>query len=120
MAFGEKHRILGVPAKNQLVTNIKNTIWGFKRLLGRRWGEPQVMEQLKEFPFEVVPSAEGNGNLAVKVKYLGEPATFTMEQITAMLLTKLKETTETAISAKISDCVVSVCYSFLLKFIGFD
>lgn len=110
MAFGEKQRILGVAAKNQLVTNIKNTIWGFKRFLGRRFDDPYVQEEMKRLPFKVV--AHKYGSVGVKVKYLGEEQVFSMEQIAGMLFTKLKETTEAALQTKISDCVFSVggCY----------
>jgi heat shock protein len=112
VAFGEKQRILGVAAKNQLVTNIKNTIWGFKRFLGRRFDDPFVQEEIKRLPFKVVPHPQ-TGGVAVQVKYMGEDHVFSMEQIAGMLLTKLKDTTEAALQTKISDCVLSVCANLI-------
>ncbi|OXA61158.1 heat shock 70 kDa protein 4L [Folsomia candida] len=107
VAFGEKNRILGVAAKNQLVTNIKNTIWSFKRFLGRRFDDPYVQEEIKRMPFKVVAHPQ-SGGVAVQVRYLGEERVFSMEQIAAMLFTKLKETTEAGLKTRISDCVFSV------------
>jgi heat shock protein len=107
VAFGEKQRILGVAAKNQLVTNIKNTVYSFKRLLGRPFEDPEVQAIAPQFPYQLVKDPKFGG-VSVKVRYLGQEETFTVEQITAMLFTKLKESTEIAIKAKVSDCVISV------------
>lgn len=106
VAFSGKNRILGVAAKNQMFTNTKNTIYGFKRLLGRKYNDPQVQQELKSLPFKV--TQQSDGNLGIHVQYLGEEHTFTPEQITAMLFTKLKDISETALQTVINDCVISV------------
>lgn len=106
VAFSGKNRILGVAAKNQLVSNTKNTFFGFKRLLGRKFKDPFVQQELKSLPFKVVETA--NGNIGMVATYLDEQHTFTPEQITAMLFTKLKEISEIALKAKVNDCVISV------------
>nr|CAD7396596.1 unnamed protein product [Timema poppensis] len=106
VAFTGKNRILGVAAKNQMVTNMKNTIYGFKRLLGRKFSDPFVQKELQFLPFKVVQQA--GGSIGIKANYLGEEQVFSPEQITAMLFTKLKDTAETALKTKVNDCVISV------------
>lgn len=106
VAFGEKSRILGVAAKNQQITNLKNTVFGFKRLLGRKFNDPDVKEEMKHSPFTVDELKDGS--IGIKVQYLGKSHTFNVEQITAMLFTKLKETAESSLKIKVTDCVISV------------
>lgn len=106
VAFSGRNRILGVAAKNQMVTNMKNTIYGFKRLLGRKYNDPQVQREIKMLPFKVTQQADGN--IGIHVQYLGEEHIFSPEQITAMLFTKLKDISETALQTIVNDCVISV------------
>ncbi|XP_013134636.1 PREDICTED: heat shock 70 kDa protein 4, partial [Papilio polytes] len=106
VAFSPKNRILGVAAKNQMVTNMKNTVFGFKRLLGRKFSDPHVQKELKHFPFKV--EQRGDGGIGIRVNYLGEDNVFSPEQITAMLFTKLKDIAATALQTQINDCVISV------------
>jgi len=65
VAFSGKNRILGVAAKNQMVTNMKNTIHCFKRLLGRKYNDPHVQQELKYLPFSVIQ--QPNGGIGIKV-----------------------------------------------------
>uniref|UniRef100_A0A1B6C8J9 Uncharacterized protein n=3 Tax=Clastoptera arizonana TaxID=38151 RepID=A0A1B6C8J9_9HEMI len=106
VAFSGRNRILGVAAKNQTVTNMKNTIFDFKRLLGRKWSDPFVQQEMKRLPYQIIQ--QPNGGIGIKVHYLDEDHVFSPEQITAMLLTKLKETSEIALKTKVNDCVISV------------
>ncbi|CAG0894734.1 unnamed protein product [Darwinula stevensoni] len=106
VAFGENTRILGVAAKNQMVTNMKNTIWGFKKLLGRSFRSPLVQKEVQAFPFPVIEMPDGS--IGVRVYYGGEEQTFSIQQVTAMLFTKLKEIAEAALHTKVCDCVISV------------
>jgi len=106
VAFSGKNRILGVAAKNQTVTNMKNTIHGFKRLLGRKINDPHVQNELKHLPYKVTPKEDGS--IGIQVNYMDEVHTFTPEQITAMLFTKLKDVSEQALKTKVNDCVISV------------
>ncbi|CAN8005972.1 unnamed protein product [Ixodes hexagonus] len=110
VAFGEKTRDLGVSAKNKQVTNLKNTIFGFKRLQGRKIHDPQVKHESTFLPYTLVDL--GGGRVGVKVRYLGEEQSFSVSQVTAMLFTKLKEVAETALRIKVNDCVVSVPHFF--------
>lgn len=106
VAFSGKNRILGVAAKNQMVTNMKNTIFGFKRLLGRKFNDPQVQKEKRFLPYNI--TAQPDGSIGIHVQYLGEEHIFSPEQITAMLFTKLKEISETALQTAVNDCVISV------------
>lgn len=106
VAFGEKQRDLGVSAKNKQNTNIKSTVYGFKRLIGRKMRDPQVQAESTFLPYQLVEL--NNGEIGVVVRYLGEETQFSAHQITAMLFTKLKETAETALKIKVNDCVISV------------
>lgn len=106
IAFASKNRILGVAAKNQQVTNMKNTVYSLKRLLGRQYNDPHVQHEMKHLPFNIVPNRDGS--IGIKVHYLGEEHIFTPEQCTAMLLTKLKDTSAVALQTQVNDCVISV------------
>lgn len=106
VAFSPRNRIIGVAAKNQMVTNMKNTVHGFKRLLGRSIDDPFVKQELKHLNFGVVKC--DNNKIGINVNYLNEQQTFSVEQITGMLLTKLKEISEVTLKTKVNDCVISV------------
>ncbi|KAF5284581.1 hypothetical protein FQR65_LT02407 [Abscondita terminalis] len=106
IAFSGKNRILGVAAKNQQVTNMKNTVYGLKRLLGRKYHDPQVQREKQFLPFRVLETS--TGFVGIKVNYLNEEHTFSPEQCLAMLLTKLKDISATALQTQVNDCVISV------------
>ncbi|KAG7206377.1 hypothetical protein KM043_003742 [Ampulex compressa] len=106
VAFSGKTRIIGVAAKNQMVTNMKKTFHGFKRLLGRKYNDPQVQRELQSLSFKT--SQQADGGIGLHVPYLDEEHVFTPEQITAMLFTKLKDISETALQTAVNDCVISV------------
>lgn len=65
VAFSGKNRILGVAAKNQQVTNMKNTVYGLKRLLGRKFRDPHVQREVQWLPFNILE--DRNGNIGIKV-----------------------------------------------------
>lgn len=106
ISMGERSRFLGTAAKNQMITNHKNTIWGWKRLIGKKFHDPVVQNELGHLPYEVVEGPEGSVN--VRVTYQKKERIFSPEQLTAMMLTKLKETAESALKSVVSDCVISV------------
>ncbi|XP_031630545.1 heat shock 70 kDa protein 4 isoform X2 [Contarinia nasturtii] len=106
VAFAGKKRVLGVAAKNQQVTNMKNTVSNFKRLLGRKFNDPAIQDELKALPYRV--EALPNGGIGIRVSYMEQEHVFTPEQVTAMLFTKLKETCETALKKPMKDCVITV------------
>lgn len=65
VAFSDKNRILGVAAKNQQVTNMKNTVYGLKRLLGRKFQDPHVQREIQSLPFNILE--DKSGNIGIKV-----------------------------------------------------
>ncbi len=58
MAFGPKRRLMGQSAKNQHTLNFKNTIYGFRELLGRKYSDPYVQQEIKLLPFSIVPQKD--------------------------------------------------------------
>lgn len=99
-------RLLGDAAKNQASSNASNTIFDAKRLIGRKFTDPVVQEEMKTFPFKVV--SHSSGNCGIEVEYKGENKTFTAEEISAMILTKMKETAESFLGEKVTDAVITV------------
>jgi len=97
---------LGVAAQNQIITNLKNSVYGFKRLLGRRAGDPLVQHEKKHLHYNIETNA--NGEIGIRVHYKDQEHSFTPEQITAMLFTKLKDIAEKGLQTKVNDCVISV------------
>lgn len=109
ISFCEKNRLQGAAAKQQVISNVKNTVWGWKRLLGRKFNDPVVQKERKHLPYELVEMADGE--VGIKVRYMNEPTVFTPQQVTAMLLSKLKDISEVNLKTKIVDIVLSVpCY----------
>ncbi|XP_063285533.1 heat shock protein 105 kDa isoform X2 [Pelobates fuscus] len=106
VSFGTKNRTIGVAAKNQMVTNANNTVSSFKRFHGRAFNESFVQREKNNLPYQLVTMR--NGGVGVKVMYMENEHLFSVEQITAMLLTKLKETAESNLKKPVTDCVISV------------
>nr|XP_061792694.1 heat shock 70 kDa protein 4-like isoform X2 [Nerophis lumbriciformis] len=109
VSFGPRNRSIGAAAKSQVVTNCKNTVQGFKRFHGRAFSDPFVQRLKSSLVYDVAQMP--TGTTGIKVMYMEEEKVFSIEQVTAMLLTKLKETAESALKKPVADCVVSVpCY----------
>lgn len=105
VAFSDTERLIGDAAKNQAAMNPKNTVFDAKRLIGRRFDDPEVIEDAKHYPFKVIN--EGN-KPAIEVEYKGETKTFTPEEISSMVLTKMKDTAEAYLGTEVKDAVVTV------------
>lgn len=110
MAFDGRKRIIGVAAKNQQVTNMKNTVTNVKRLLGRKFDDPYVQHELKNIPTKV--EAMPDGGIGFRVSYLDKEQLFTPEQLTAMLFTKLKDTSSHALQAQVLYWIYLYSYLF--------
>ncbi|XP_077448573.1 heat shock 70 kDa protein 4a [Stigmatopora argus] len=109
VSFGQRNRFIGAAAKSQVVTNCKNTAQGFKRFHGRPFSDPYVQSVKSNLVYDLAQMPSGSTGL--KVMYLEEEKLFSMEQVSAMLLTKLKETAESDLKKPVADCVISVpCY----------
>lgn len=94
-------RLVGLLAKRQAVTNPENTLNSIKRLIGRRWDDPEVQRDLKVFPFKLVQSGQG-----VKVVMSGKE--YSPQEISAMVLQKLKTDAEERLGEKITEAVITV------------
>ncbi|VTJ78992.1 Hypothetical predicted protein [Marmota monax] len=106
ISFGSKNRTIGVAAKNQQITHANNTVSNFKRFHGRTFNDPFIQKEKENLSYDLVPMK--NGGVGIKVMYMDEEHLFSVEQITAMLLTKLKETAENNLKKPVTDCVISV------------
>jgi len=110
VSYTNKLRFQGHAAKQQEITNNKNTLSGFKRFLGRRINDAQVKNELSYQQLRIGTNGQDD-KVVFNVDYLNETRTFTPEQLTATFLNKLKSISETNLNAKVVDCVISVpCY----------
>ncbi|KAG0672842.1 Heat shock protein SSA1 [Kluyveromyces marxianus] len=105
VAFTDTERLIGDAAKNQAAMNPANTVFDAKRLIGRNFSDAEVQGDIKHFPFKVV---EVSGKPQIQVEYKGETKVFTPEEISSMILTKMKETAESYLGCKVNDAVVTV------------
>lgn len=105
VSFNETERLIGDGAKNQASMNPENTIFDAKRLIGRKFDDPAVQNDIKNFPFNVV--SEDN-KPKIQATYKNELKTFQPEEISSMVLTKMKETAESYIGEKVTDAVITV------------
>merc|ERR1712107_606818 len=106
VAFTDTERLIGDAAKNQVAMNPNNTIFDAKRLIGLNFDDETVQKDLKLWPFKVVKESFGKPKLEVEFKC--ENKTFTPEEISAMILTKMKETAEAHLGHSVRDAVVTV------------
>ena len=106
VGFSDTERMIGDAAKNQAAANPKNTVFDAKRLIGRRFSEPSTQSDLKHFPFKVVPD-EGDKPV-IEVEYKGEQKRFLPEEISSMVLVKMKEVAEAYLGETVTDAVITV------------
>ncbi|GJN31056.1 hypothetical protein PR202_gb19410 [Eleusine coracana subsp. coracana] len=106
VGFGKIQTFVGDAALNQAALNPANTVFEIKRLIGRRFNDEPVKEDMKLWPFKVVSGPEDR--LMVAVQYEGEEKTFTPEEISAMVLTKMKETAEVYLGTTVKNAVITV------------
>ena len=104
MGFGPKSRYTGEAAKNQEISNLKNTVSSLTRLAGRSLKDPDVQI---EKDYVSAPLVDINGQVGVEVSYLGKKEQFTATQLVAMFLTKVKATASTELKLPVSDVVLS-------------
>ncbi|XP_050686611.1 heat shock 70 kDa protein cognate 4 [Eriocheir sinensis] len=105
VAFTDTERLIGDAAKNQVAMNPNNTVFDAKRLIGRKFDDTTVQSDMKQWPFTVV--SEG-GKPKISVEYKGENKKFFPEEISSMVLIKMKETAEAYLGGAVKDAVVTV------------
>merc|ERR1712123_350708 len=105
VAFTDTERLIGDAAKNQVAMNPENTIFDAKRLIGRNFSDSAVQSDMKHWPFKVISVG---GKPMLKVEYKTEEKDFTPEEISSMVLTKMKETAESYLGHEVKDAVVTV------------
>ncbi|GAD97314.1 molecular chaperone Hsp70 [Paecilomyces variotii No. 5] len=105
VAFTDTERLIGDAAKNQVAMNPSNTVFDAKRLIGRKFADAEVQADMKHFPFKVV---DKNGKPVVEVEFKGETKQFTPEEISSMVLTKMRETAESYLGGTVNNAVVTV------------
>ncbi|KAJ3665764.1 hypothetical protein Zmor_001239 [Zophobas morio] len=105
VAFTDTERLIGDAAKSQVAMNPKNTVFDAKRLIGRKFDDSKIQEDLKHWPFTVV---NDGGKPKIQVEYKGEVKKFAPEEISSMVLTKMREIAETYLGDKVVDAVITV------------
>uniref|UniRef100_A0A8C8VPK6 Heat shock protein 70 n=1 Tax=Pelusios castaneus TaxID=367368 RepID=A0A8C8VPK6_9SAUR len=105
VAFTDTERLIGDAAKNQVAMNPTNTVFDAKRLIGRRYDDPVVHADMKHWPFQVI---NDGGRPKVQVEYKGETKTFYAEEISSMVLTKMKEIAEAYLGKTVTNAVITV------------
>ena len=106
VAFTDDERLVGDAAKNQTAMNPTNTVFDAKRLIGRKFSDEKVQDDMKDWSYKVVP---GIGDKPmINVDFHGETKQFAPEEISSMVLTKMKETAESYLGAAVKDAVVTV------------
>ncbi|KAK7092441.1 heat shock cognate 71 kDa protein [Littorina saxatilis] len=105
VAFTDTERLIGDAAKNQVAMNPENTIFDAKRLIGRRFDDTAVQSDMKHWPFHVM---NDGGKPRLQVEYKGENKTFFPEEISSMVLVKMKETAQAYLGKTVTDAVVTV------------
>jgi len=105
VAFTDTERLIGDAAKNQVAMNPHNTVFDAKRLIGRKFGDAEVQADMKHFPFKIIDRA---GKPVIEVEFKGEKKVFTPEEISSMVLTKMREIAESYLGGTVNNAVVTV------------
>ncbi|XP_050312207.1 heat shock protein 70 A1-like [Anthonomus grandis grandis] len=105
VAFTDTERLIGDAAKNQVAMNPANTVFDAKRLIGRKFDDPKIQQDIKHWPFKVVSDA---GKPKIEVEHKGEKKRFSPEEISSMVLSKMKEIAEAYLGQSIKDAVITV------------
>ncbi|GMY35599.1 heat shock 70 kDa protein [Fagus crenata] len=106
VAFTDTERLIGDAAKNQVAMNPRNTVFDAKRLIGRRFSDPSVQSDMKLWPFKVIPGPADKPMIVVT--YKGEEKQFSAEEISSMVLTKMREIAEAYLGQSIKNAVITV------------
>ena len=106
VAFSGNERLIGDAAKNQVAMNTKNTIFDAKRMIGRKFSDTDIQNDLKHWPFML--TADSNNKPVMTVDYNGESKIFTPEEISSMILIKMKNIAESYLGTSVTNAVITV------------
>lgn len=105
VAFNDTERLIGDAAKNQVALNPHNTVFDAKRLIGRNFDDEKIQQDMKHWPFRVVNEA---GKPKIEVEFKGEIKRFAPEEVSSMVLTKMKEIATAYLGREIKNAVITV------------
>ncbi|KAJ5539222.1 hypothetical protein N7513_007554 [Penicillium frequentans] len=105
VAFTDTERLIGDAAKNQVAMNPHNTVFDAKRLIGRRFTDAEVQADMKHWPFKII---EKETKPVIEVEFKGEAKQFTPEEVSSMILTKMRETAEAYLGGTVNNAVITV------------
>ncbi|CAO3632840.1 unnamed protein product [Mucor hiemalis] len=105
VAFTDTERLIGDAAKNQVAMNPHNTVFDAKRMIGRRFNDADLQADMKHWPFKVINKED---KPVIQIEFKGETKTFTPEEISSMILVKMKETSEAYLGGKVDSAVITV------------
>ncbi|XP_026493800.2 heat shock protein 68-like [Vanessa tameamea] len=105
VAFTDTERLIGDAAKNQVALNPSNTVFDAKRLIGRKFDDQKIQQDMKHWPFKVINDC---GKPKIQIEFKGEAKRFAPEEISSMVLTKMKETAEAYLGTSVRDAVITV------------
>ncbi|KAI0743771.1 heat shock protein 70 [Daedaleopsis nitida] len=105
ISFKDNERLIGDSAKNAFHSNPQNTVFDAKRLIGRNYDDPEVQKDMKHWPFKIT---DRDGKPMIQIEHRGDLRTFSPEEISAMVLSKMKETAEAYLGQKVYQAVVTV------------
>ena len=106
VSFNSEERLIGSSAKSQSSQNPENTIFDAKRLIGRKYSDPLLQSDIKHFPYTV--KSDSNGKPVIEVSYKNELKTFKPEEVSSMVLSKMKEIAEAYMGEDIQNAVITV------------
>ena len=107
VSFTKKERIIGESAKNIMTRNYENTVYDSKRLIGRNYDDPEIQNGMKLWPFKVIKDTKSNKPL-IQVNDKGEKKSFYPEEISAMLLSKMKQIAKDFLNHEVTNAVITV------------
>lgn len=105
VAFNDSERLIGDAAKNQVAMNPQNTVFDAKRLIGRNFDDEKVQADMKHWPFKVYNDC---GKPKIQVEFKGETKKLAPEEVSSMVLTKMREISEAYLGGKVTDAVITV------------
>lgn len=106
VAFTETEKLVGESAKNQVNSNPQNTVFDVKRLMGHKFNDPDVQKEIKHFPYKV--TSNGQNMPQINVEYRGETKMFSPQEISALILEKMKSTAEAYLGKEVKNAVITV------------